>query len=50
MLKIISIIVSLLATVTASAQADIVNDDGAYANQTPYGDPESTSIKAPPPG
>jgi hypothetical protein len=50
MLKIISIIVSLLAALIGPAEADIVSDDHAYANQTPYGDPASTSIKAPPPG
>ena len=50
MLKIISIIVSLLAAPDGPAEADIVSDDHAYANQTPYGDPASTSIKAPPPG
>jgi hypothetical protein len=32
------------------AQADIVSDDHYYANQTPYGDPATTSIKTPPPG
>lgn len=50
MLKIISIIVSLLAALIGPAQADIVSDDHYYANQTPYGDPATTSIRTPPPG
>ncbi len=50
MLKIISIIVSLLAALIGPAQADIVSDDHSYANQTPYGDPATTSIRTPPPG
>lgn len=49
MLKIISIIVSLLALI-GPAQADIVSDDHYYANQTPYGDPAATSIRTPPAG
>ena len=49
MLKIISIIVSLLALI-GPAQADIVTDDHSYANQTPYGDPATTSIRTPPAG
>lgn len=50
MLKLISLIVSLLTALVGAAQADIVSDDHHYSNQTPYGDPASTSIKAPPPG
>ena len=34
----------------SGARADIVDDDGAYANQTPYGDPASTTVVAPPAG
>jgi hypothetical protein len=50
MLRIISIIVSLLAALVAPAMADIVSNDHFYANQTPYGDPATTSIRTPPPG
>ena len=34
----------------SGARADIVGHDRYYANQTPYGDPASTSIVAPPAG
>lgn len=50
MLKLISLIISLVAALASVAQADIVSNDHYYSNQTPYGDPESTSIKTPPPG
>lgn len=50
MLKIIAIIMSLLAALTAPAQADIVGNEHYYSNQTPYGNPATTSIKTPPPG
>ena len=50
MLKIISIIVSLLAGLVGPARADIVSDDHYYANQTPYGNPATTSIRTPPTG
>lgn len=39
-----------LAGTMAGARADIVSDDHHYANQTPYGDPASTSIRTPPSG
>jgi hypothetical protein len=43
---------ALAATVLpmGGARADIVDNDKYYANQTPYGDPASTSIVAPPAG
>jgi hypothetical protein len=50
MLKIIAIVVSLLAALQAPSQADVKHDDGAYSNQTPYGNPTKTSIKKPPSG
>ncbi|WP_332665302.1 histidine-type phosphatase [Aeromicrobium sp.] len=50
MLKLISLIVSMLAALAGSAQADIVSDDRFYSNQTPYGNPAATSIRTPPPG
>ena len=49
MLKLISVIVSLAALI-GPAQADIVSNAHYYANQTPYGDPATTSIKTPPTG
>ncbi len=49
MLKIIAIVVSLIAALQAPTQAD-VSHDGAYSNQTPYGNPSKTSIKKPPSG
>lgn len=33
-----------------TAQADTVSNSRYYANQTPYGNPTSSAIKAPPPG
>jgi hypothetical protein len=50
MLKLIAIIAALLTAASTPAQADIVSNDHYYANQTPYGDPATTSIKTPPPG
>ncbi|KRC64034.1 hypothetical protein ASE12_04225 [Aeromicrobium sp. Root236] len=49
MLKLISVIVSLAALI-GPAEADIVSNAHYYANQTPYGDPATTSVKAPPAG
>lgn len=44
-------VVSLLvAAGTPATAADIVSDRHHYSNQTPYGDPASTSIKTPPRG
>jgi hypothetical protein len=45
-----SLAIVCLAGTMVGAQADIVSDDHSYANQTPYGDPATTSIRTPPPG
>lgn len=45
-----SLAIACLAALLGPAQADIVSDDHSYANQTPYGDPATTSIRTPPPG
>ncbi|MGA8988215.1 histidine-type phosphatase [Aeromicrobium sp.] len=49
MLKIISLVVALLTSVSA-AQASQVSDSRHYSNQTPYGNPSSTPIMQPPSG
>jgi hypothetical protein len=49
----IPLLVAVLTTAVlplGGARADIVSSDRYYANQTPYGDPASTSIVAPPGG
>lgn len=39
-----------LSLIATAAQADLVSNSRFYANQTPYGNPTSTSVLAPPPG
>lgn len=43
-------VISLVVAAAVPATADIVSNKHYYANQTPYGDPASTSIKTPPRG
>lgn len=51
-----SVVLSIAIALTAGAltltgaSADIVSNDKSYANQTPYGDPASTTIATPPAG
>jgi hypothetical protein len=49
-LTVLTLAVTALALPMSGARADIVSNDKYYANQTPYGDPASTSIVAPPAG
>jgi hypothetical protein len=49
MLKLIAFVLTTLATLS-SAQATVSIDALHVSNQTPYGNPAATSIKAPPPG
>ncbi|MEJ7634379.1 histidine-type phosphatase [Aeromicrobium sp.] len=41
---------AVMAGLTTSARADLVSNANYYANQTPYGNPASTQVKAPPAG
>ncbi|MET0766223.1 MAG: histidine-type phosphatase [Aeromicrobium sp.] len=47
---ILTVLMTAALLAASGAQADIVSNDKFYANQTPYGDPASTSIVAPPAG
>jgi len=47
---VLTTVVVALALPLSGAHAVIVTNDKYYANQTPYGDPASTSIVAPPAG
>jgi hypothetical protein len=50
MLKIITVVVSLLAALVGPQQSDASADEHAYAQQTPYGNPEATPTRRPPGG
>jgi hypothetical protein len=53
MVKFIAVLASLLSSLGSSiapAHADGVDPTHYYANQTPYGDPETTPVRIPPPG
>jgi hypothetical protein len=50
MFKIITLIIAILSSLTSSAQADDANDPHHYANQLPYGNAATSTIKAPPAG
>jgi len=47
---LLTVVVAALSLPLSGARADIVSNDRYYANQTPYGDPASTSIVTPPAG
>lgn len=49
-LTLLTVVVTALTLSLSGSHADIVSNDRFYANQTPYGNPASTSIVAPPPG
>lgn len=49
-MTVITVALTSAALTLPGASADIVSNDKFYANQTPYGNPASTSIVAPPPG
>lgn len=49
-ITLLTVALTSAALTLTGASADIVGNDRFYANQTPYGDPVSTSIAAPPPG
>lgn len=46
----LTVAVVSLGLVGSTAQADLVSNAGFYANQTPYGDPATTSVLKPPAG
>lgn len=47
---LLTVFVAALSLSVSGARADDASNDRYYANQTPYGDPASTSIVAPPAG
>jgi hypothetical protein len=48
--SVVAALVTVVATLTATAQTGMPTADAAYANQTPYGNPARTTVERPPEG